>query len=408
MPGSMRLAALDTLTSPHWWRQQSWLVTTEVLMGFLAAWGLIRHLPTAQVGLGLALVYLVSAIGVRLIRTRGRYAALGMLAFATLTLVVPAFIGGPVRWYGLCASIGVLLAFRDAQTVHAMAWMPVRTRRRGLDNTVTLKVAAVLSGLILATALVLAGFISNYWRWLPHLMVLVALVFLVPRQLQTIGRGLDRKEVPDHWRPTHRSDVSWILKMSVAANAVNFLGRRLLLPGVLLSIASYYHASQSALPLLGTALGLMGIFGTLARLPPGLSRRTTPDMLLRWGARATLLGWAILSVGVLLWGQWSPAASLPAILVGWILLELTNRTWTVALVERLRTSSAGDRHLATRAHRRTMHRFMVRKSTGAAVGLAVGGLVAPAVTPMIVMLFVLGCWAVLERLPPAPSAPENP
>ena len=399
-------AAQDVVRLPSWWRQQAWVMTTELLMGFLAAWGVIRGVSPAWVALGIGLVYATNSFGIWVLRTHGRRGGLALVGAAFALLALTGVIGGVWRWQGLCLTVGVLLAFRDHQTVHSMAWLPVRARRRGTSSLMNLTAGAVCGAILLAMAFVAAGFLAQHWKWLPHALVCIAFVAMVPAQLMRMGVGWKRRPPGSKALPAHDQELGWLLNLGVAFNAVNFLGRRLVLPAAVLAVASAYGDAKSAMPMLGLALGLMGVVGSLARMPLVFSDRISGRSLMRWGARASLFGWMTVAWGLALWGWLGTAWAMLPMLLGWGLLEITNRTWAVAYMEALRESAVGPRFSASRSHRRALHRFMVRKAAGGAVGCAAGGLVATAWLPAVVIGLALGCWALLEQGPASESTPE--
>lgn len=392
-------AAKDVMLLPSWWRQQAWVINTELLMGFLAAWGVVRGMQPALVALGIGVVYATNSLGIWVLRTHGRRGGVGLVTLAFALLAITGFVGGAWRWQGLCLTVGVLLAFRDLQTVHSMAWLPVRARRRGTSSLMNLTAGAVCGAVVLAIAFVLGGFISQHWKWLPHALVCVAFVGMVPQQLMRMGVGWRKRPPSTATLPVHDRELSWLLKLAVSFNAVNFLGRRLVLPAAILAVATTYGDAKSAMPLLGAALGLMGVVGSLARMPLVLSSNVSGRTLLRWGARASLFGWVTVAWGLALWTWMGSSWALIPMMMGWGLLEITNRTWAVAYMEALRESAVGSRFSASRSHRRALHRFMVRKAAGGAVGCAAGGLVAAAWLPAVVIALAMGCWTLLEQGP---------
>ena len=398
------VAVKDVVRLPAWWRQQAWVTTTELLMGFLAAWGVIRGIPGVWVGGGLALVYAVNSAGIWGFRKYGRRAGLAAVMSMGLVLLITGWVGGMPRWMGLCATVGVLLAFRDHQSVHSMAWLPLRALRRKVSSIMGLTAGAVCGAILLAVSLSVAGFVAQQWKWLPHAIVVISFCTLVPAQLSRMGRGTGNRKVPASDLPAHDADLTWLLRLGVAFNAVNFLGRRLVLPAAILAVATQYGGAESALPWLGMALGLMGVIGTLARMPLAMSN-IDGRTLMRWGARASLVGWVTVAWGTLAWSWLGTAWALGPMLLGWCMLELTNRTWAVAYMEALRESAVGPRFSASRSHRRALNRFMVHKSAGGALGCLAGGLVTGAWVPAVVAALALGCWGLLERGPQTDQLP---
>lgn len=364
-------------------------------MGFLAAWGIGLGVKPSQIGLGLALVYAVSSLGMLLSRYQDWRLGVAILSAGVLAGGSALFFA-PAQWYGLCASIGVLVFFRDRQTAEMLAWLPVRARRRGMTNHDAIRMTTVLSALVLAVGLTLAGFVSRHWAWLPHAMVLLALIKLVPQQIRSMGPP--KKYISLHQNPELQSTQNWLLRLAMIFNSANFLGRRLLLPAALLMIASNMGHGDKALPVLGATLGFMGLVGALARPPKRFSRKMGPYDFLRWGARLTLLGWVILASGVLLWTVYAAPWAVPVIVFGWAMLELTNKTWGVAYMECLRqSSSSAQKSLATRAHRLALSRFMVYKSAGGALGLGLASLMPVSWVPPLVIVLAVVAFMVLEN-----------
>ena len=397
----------DIVSSQQWWRQQAWIIVTEILMGFLAAWGLLQDISPLWVGLGLGLVYAVNAWSLWAIRVYGRKAGIYVMVAGITVLILSLGFGGSLRWlrwYGLCASIGVLLAFRDNQNVTSMAWLPVRAIKRGGNNMSSLTISAILGAILLGLSLYISGWITQWWKWLPHLMVVVAYGCFVPHMVSQLGKGMGLHP-SSQWRAVQKEEMSWLLKLGTIFNAVNFLGRRLVIPTMIIGLAQSKLGSDNVLPILGGALGLIGILSSLARAPVVLVGKVSSLNLLKWGARLSLTGWAILCVCLLLqatsWGQsnWTFAA----LVLGWTMMEFTNRTWSIAYMEQLRVWTVGPRFSAARAHRRSLHRFMVRKSAGGAVGCVLGGMAGTTLAPAMVVVLLAGCWWLLEKMPPDQS-----
>lgn len=393
----------DIVSSQQWWRQQAWIIVTEILMGFLAAWGLLQDLSTLWVGLGLGVVYAINATALWYIRVYGRSAGIVVMILGLSILVISLFFGGEfraLRWYGLCASIGVLLAFRDNQNVTSSAWLPVRAKRRGGNNMSSLTISAILGAILCGLALYGAGWLSEVWKWLPHLLVIVAFGGFIPHMITQLGQGMG-KHPSLQWRPVQKQEISWLLKLGTIFNAVNFLGRRLVIPAMILHLAQSKFGSDNLLPFLGAALGLVGVFSSIARAPVVLVGNISSLKLLKWGARLSLTGWAILCICLLFqttdWGD--TTLTFIFLLIGWGMMEFTNRTWSIAYLEQLRVWTVGPRFSAARAHRRSLHRFMVRKSAGGAFGCALGGLAGTTLAPAMVVLLLVGCWWMLEKMP---------
>lgn len=396
---SIRHLVHDVLVSVPWWRQQGWIVTTEILMGFLVAWAMVNHIPAVTIGWGLGLVYGVSSLGMFVFRRYGQQAAITLALASVVLFVAFNFLDKTAGFLGLCMSIGVLLFFRDAQSVQSLAWIPVRALRKNLSNAGSLITTSILSAVLLALALVLSGWLGSHWRWLPHALVLVAFIGFVPRLVLSMRGGAFHAS--KNGSPMHAHEVKWLLTLGVVFNAVNFLGRRLIIPAMIVTTAQKMGWSHAALPLLGGIMGMVGIISAVARAPMMVSGSMRAVSMLILGARLSLVGWFLLCVGLLLedYTVFNPTILVGMIIVGWVLMELTNRTWSIAYMEQLRVSSVGHHASSARRHRQALYQFMTRKSFGGAVGCCLGGVISPALAPAVALVFLIGCVWVLEKPP---------
>lgn len=380
---------------PSWWRQQAWVGSTEVLLGFLAAWGLVQGYTNAWIPLGIGLAYAMDGFGVSLISRYGRSAAIGVAVFTLLCALASASLALDHRWWLLCMSAGGLLAFRDQQTMHAIAWMPVKALRRGGSSLMALVSGSVLSMLVLAVFLLCAGFLAMVWNEFPQAIAVGTCIFLLPQQIARMPQK------PLSWRCARPllvcEKLSWLLRLNLFFNAVNFLGRRIVLPIAVIGLASEAEISREALPLLGGVLGLMGLFGMLARLPFSMGKKSSGEAPLAWGARLSLIGWMCIGLGAALMSIVGAAWIL--LLSGWVLLEMTNKTWGTGYMEALRLYSVKSRKSASRLHRMALQKFMTYKSIGGAIGCGSAALLSPATAPLLVAGFAVGCLWWLENPP---------
>lgn len=377
-----------------WWKSQAWVASTEVLMGFLAAWGLLQGVSTSSVTLGVGFCYAFSSISMAMTARQGRRAAMIVAALTIISALVSILMVSGVSWWSLCLAAGGLLSFRDQQSVRSLAWMPVRALRNGGSSLSALLASSLMGGVMLAICLVLAGFISQQWQSFPQVVAFVACLSLLPTQVwKTPVTPLPRAPINQE----RQKPLSWLLRLSLLFNAVNFLGRRIVLPVAILSIAQEQGWGADAMPLLGGILGFMGLLGIMARVPMKATRNLSGEAMLSWGARASLLGWVFIGTG---------AALLPSVgfawisfLFGWVLLELTNKTWGTGYMEALRSQAIGGRLIASRAHRAALQDFMSFKSAGGAIGCSLAALLSPATAPWLVAALAAGCWVWLETPP---------
>lgn len=383
------------LSMPSWWRQQAWVGSTEVLLGFLAAWGLVQGYQSAWIPLGIGLAYAVDAVGVSMMSRHGRAAAIGLAVFTLLCAVSSTVLVFDHRWWLLCMASGGLLAFRDQQTMHSIAWMPVKALRRGGSSLMALVSGSVLSMIVLAVFLICAGFLAMIWNEFPQAIAICACIFLLPQQIARMPRKPLSKRCIKQLVVCEK--ISWLLRLSLFFNAVNFLGRRIVLPIAVIGLASTAEISREALPLLGGVLGLMGLFGMLARLPFAMGKKSSGEALLAWGARLSLIGWTCIGLGAALMNEVGLAWVL--LLSGWVLLEMTNKTWGTGYMEALRLYSVKGKTSASRLHRMALQKFMTYKSIGGAIGCGSAALLSPATAPLLVAGFAIGCLWWLENPP---------
>ena len=366
-------------------------------MGFLAAWGVILEISTSQIAFGLFLVYMVTSLSIRLSRNQGWKMGVWLLMIGVGAGLSSMFFEY-AQWYGLCIAIGILVFFKDQQTSEMLVWLPVRALKSGINNHDAIRMTTVLSAIILAICLTIAGFISQIWPWLPYILVFLALIFLVPKQIKTMGKPrVNSSYLPLQQSQDNKLKQNWLLRLAMLFNSANFLGRRLLLPVALLMIANQMDRADQAMPILGATLGIMGLIGALAKPPARFSYKLGPYDFLRWGARITLMGWIILSIGVLTWGFKEQAWIILIIFLGWVLLELANKTWSIAYMECLRLSSVENKKLATRSHKIAMNRFMVYKSMGGALGLGLASFLPGINISVLVLGLSIISLATLEK-----------
>jgi hypothetical protein len=230
-------SAQSVFRNPAWWRRQAWVCSTEILMGFLAAWGFLQGFGVVLVPLGLAVVYAVNALSVSSFARFGRNAALLLALVAASCAAVSLVVVSDSRWWFLCVCSGILLGFRDQQTVLSLAWIPVNAHRQGLCPTRAAAATSVLTTVILSAALLLAGVMTRYWPMLPQMVALLSCCALLPSQITNMRRT---PIAPRTNHPAQQKQMSWLLRLSMAFNSVNHTGRRLVLPVAILALGKHY------------------------------------------------------------------------------------------------------------------------------------------------------------------------
>lgn len=371
-----------------WWRQQTWVAATEILAGFFAALGMVSGMSVSQVAAGMAIIYAVNATGVWLCRSYSwGNKAWGGLAWASwlgATLMAPHH----ASWWAMTMCIGALLAFRDQHTVRSLAAMAVRTERRRGKSARALTIASIFSAVFLGLALAGSGVAAMHWHWWAQIVALVACIAIVPDVIKSKSAAVRQP-------PAKPQEMDWLLRVSLTFNAINFLGRRIVLPGAFIAVASHYGDTAQALPLLGSALGLMGALGTLIRLPGSWINQMNGKQILLMGARASLIGWAFLATGILAWSHWPSAWVLVPTICGWALLELSHRSWSISFMDHLRGLAIGRQRTDARTHQYALQRCMIRKAFGGAAGCGVAALLPASLVPIGIVALVGGCWLVL-------------
>jgi hypothetical protein len=384
-------SVLAVIGSAAWWRHQVWMVATEVLSGFLAALGLLAGIAPSSVAAGLALAYSLNACGVWVMRARGYGRAL-WTTLAWSSWVAAGLLTHAGAWWAMAICLGALLPFRDQHTTHSLVSTSVRAERRQGKSINALTLGAIFSTALLALGLTGSGIIVRAWPLWPQTVALIACLALMPLIFQK--RHAHHHQISGE--PHQQMDL--LLRLCLMFNAINFLGRRIVLPGVMVAIARHYGDASKSLPVLGACLGLMGVIGILARIPGKGNAKNNDRAGLIWGAQASLAGWCLMSSGILLWGHYSASIFLVLILGGWALLEITNRTWVIGYMDHLRNTAIGGRRTAARAHRTALQRFMIYKSVGGATGCGMAALLPAAATPALLMALIGGCWIALRHL----------
>ena len=367
------------LESKPWWRAEQWFLSSEILFGFLAAWGYRQGLDVSHIAAGVALCYLIETFCLIGIYRFGRIAGIVTGIFAYLGLALSLWS----PFWGLAVAMGFLTPFKDLQGISAIAWMPIKARRRRGTNMDAMIADTILSSSFLMIAMVLSGFIIGLWRDFPVLVACFTAFVLMPRQIMTL---------PKSHRTLHESDftapenVRWLLLLSFLFNSGAFLGRRVLLPIVTVVAAGNLGLEKQAMLILGTVLGTMGLVGIFLRARP------TGDPLIS-GLRFSCIGWILVGCGVLLQHQGHVLALLP-LLGGWALLEVCNKTWSIGFRHTLEQSSG-----KSRPHRKALQQFIIMKSVGGALGCGMAFFLPVMGSPIIVMIFAAISLFVIGKKP---------
>lgn len=400
----------------NWWHQQTWVAATEVIMGFLAVLGMARGLGVAEVAGGLAMANAAQALGVRPLAHGSRRAAVAwmLVAWGCIALALMATHESLAHWAGLCLAGGTLLAFRDAQTVRSMTWLPLRAQRRRTAVFQVSQWALIIGTLYSGLWMGISGFLMVHFAQWPLFVVALTLALGVPQAIRNRPKAHQwrrRRRRPCPLRHENRQQLHWMYRLTFPMYATHFVGRRLVLPAAVVQMAHEMGWGDNILPLFGVLLGIIS-FSTMATnlwLAQHARAEQEAERQLRQGVLFTVLGWMWIALALLLgsahgWG-WL------GLLAGWIFIDLAARMVGVGYMETLRFLVSEGRPTRARVHRHALSRFMRWRSIGGGVGLLTAALVYPVMPgslPLLVSLWTLICWWVWWRRPMQPLPNASP
>lgn len=267
---------MTLLKTPQWWRQQVWAISSEITLSLLAAIGLLRGVSATKVAIGMALVYgLASVASLPLARGgKGRLAAVG---FITIAFAVAAGVQeGKAGWWWLACASGGLMAFRDSAYITAAAWSPWRARQSGTSTLSMAAVSQALGIILAALATILSAVLQNAWGSWSAVVVILALGLGIPDAfMQKIRQRSVRNpleaftqtwQLPD----TRSSGARPLITTAILFSSAHMMGRRLLLPFLILAFVSRAGGSENALVYVGLAMGSLSALSLTLRytLPP--------------------------------------------------------------------------------------------------------------------------------------------
>lgn len=397
MSGELRASIRAVLANGAWWRHQGWMATTEVLMGFLAAWALLQSLAATVAALGLALAFAVNGALLwlldRLGRGAGIAAAVALSGLAVAALVLP--VGA--SWWALCAVSGGLLAFRDHQSARSLAWLPVKARRYRGSNSMALSAAAVAGVSVVALALLAAGVLTQWWTYAPQAIALLGACALLPGQVRRLG---PRRTVSTRYQLP--GQVRGLLRLQSLFNAVAQLGRRLILPMLVVMLGQRHGLDRGVYPLLGGLLGMMGLLGLVAMHVAARVRDPDPQPTLLWSSRAALAGWLLVASAVL--GATYLPSLWPLAVLGWLMVEVASVTWSVSSIDALRLAAIGPLRSDARMYRRALADTLLARAGGGSVACAAVAVVSGPAAPLVLAAMAVVCWTHVERAHRPPRA----
>lgn len=357
MSSSSSLSQLRALTHlPSWWQQMGWMVGAEVVMGLLSAWGWSQGLAMATIVLGLGIISAAEGLliwgGTRLGRPAASLAMLTIFAALAASLKT----SGGAQWFSLCLSIGIINGFAYLQGIRALTWVSVSARRRRGPPGQALVLASLASGVILSLCLVGAGWIAAHWAHLPQALTLLVAVVLLP---------LEWRETRKRGAPVAKlAPLRWWIGTSAFFNVIGALGRRFVVPMVIVAMAAASGQEHKGLAWVGGAMGLMGLLGLAARQAWHQWQRRGHHHA--FGLRRPFFlgigGWTLVGMGMLGW-QHSPHPGWALLMgAGWLTFEMVNRVWAVAQYEGMRLAACSGQPNAQRAYREALTRMFTLRA----------------------------------------------
>jgi len=303
-------------------------------------------------------------------------------------LAVGAIVGllwffGPMTphlnpWWGWMLALGILMAIRDISAIQSMSTIDVRYRREGMNPFQQQKWSTLWSLILLGVGLFLLSLLLNKNPNTAYILLLLGVGFgIVPmfwgHHERTWWRSLkdlrwvswyhairQRRELHlEKWRffsEKARLDRSvqqrLLLDLSNVFHPVQIVGKRLLLPVMIVIFAQSMGWEKGAVSMMGALLGLMGLVVLLKK--PFL----TPFQSMYQGALYTLVGWLTVLVSYIGMLYWDPNFVFLGML-GWIFVEVAVRSWGAGFIESLRKVSGPRPH--RRFYQRLLQKFFFGK-----------------------------------------------
>ena len=399
----LKVSAKSLLTSPQWLRQQVWTVSTEIVLSLLAAIGLVRGIEAGKVALGLAVVYALAAFAA-LPLARGGKGRLAWVGFFTVALAIAATTQhGKAGWWWLAGAAGGLMAFRDSAYLSATAWSPWRAMR---CRTSPLSMAATsqsLGILIAAIATLLSAIAQKYWPGWAAAVVLFALIVGIPDAF------MQRKHLPSVRQPIKAFKQSWkipdlhhprvrpVMTTAILFSAAHLMGRRMVLPLLLIAFTSRLGWESHALVMVGVAMSFISVVALLGRLASSPSKNMTPQEWFKKGIKVNTIAWIVIIVLAFVQSYVHIAIAFVWLLVAWLAMEIAGRRWSVGYIDTLRALSHEVRVRRNRAHREVLTADILARNSVAAGGLVLGAFAASVMPAVMLSILSVCAWRVWRQ-----------
>lgn len=381
MPSLWRTAQ-PVIRHPSWWRQMSWNVVVETLSGLMVAWGLAQGLSMETAALGMSVLFFTEAFLLQLAYTRGRWGVFwGGLGLFGLTALA-SFRWGWSSWWGLCMAVGWIQGLSSAQGIRALAQIPLSARRRQALPSQAMMASSVIAVVVFSVCMSVSGVLTAWWDKMPYVLALGALLFLAPLDWSQV-RPLNRAQFHAH----HRR-LKWWLGISACVNTSSMLGRRFVVPLVLVACSVQWgFSSKSAIAWLGASIGLVGVLGLCIRLWLLPAR----PLLLSSPFAGTMLGWVLVGLGFVAHTTTQNALWLGVVLAGWVTFEVSHRLWLVAHFDGLRQDAEQLHCNKQKVFRHALYGVMPIRALFSGLAYLVMAFVAPLGVIPVVAVLLLWC-----------------
>jgi hypothetical protein len=379
---SLALSASTIAALPAWRSQQALILTSEILMSFLALFLISNGIDQMRALALFCGIYLVSGLLVRLqrevrpgVRLMPMILAVGGAA-ATVTTAAGVAPALSISLAALC-----IFTLKDLSTTSAVGDIHAAATRVGLPPISLVSTGMLLGALLMIVLLSGAGHVLEHapWGWLAFLLIVNACI------LASLMRGIIRIKTPAA-RILIPGHVRAICALSVLYNATYFVGRRFVLPLAVAQMAQDLGLGEQAYASLGMVLSLLVLLGLATRSMSG--RKTDPHQMMYAGFFSGLLLWIALSLLVL----FTPGITgVIAALACLFLIEITTKIWSLGFIDVLRLASR-DASPASLSEVELAYfgYFMEMKNYGAAIGFAIALMALVAGFPALIPTATLG------------------
>lgn len=404
---ALKSSGLTLLKTPHWWRQQVWTLSTEITLSLLAAIGLVRGVAPAKVAIGLAIAYALASLAA-LPLARGGKGRLAWIGFLTIAFAIAAGSQeGKAGWWWLACACGGLMAFRDSAYITAVAWSPWKAMRRK-TSAMSMTAAGQALGIVLAAlATLVSAIMQNVWPSWAAVIVLMALVLGIPDAfMQRLRYKSERNPIVafcQSWKlPKVRHHRARPLIMTaILFSSAHMMGRRLLLPLLIVALAKRAGATEHAVVMVGISMAFVSVLSLAMRFVLPGPQSTDPLQWFQKGLSINITAWMAIIVLGWLAPHLPMYIAIPWLVIAWLSMEIAGRRWSIGYVDSLRSLSHKVTSRKNRAHRELLVADVMSRNGVGATGMVIGGLAAPMLPAVMVVLLVI-CAYRLQNYDAAP------